>query len=347
MHTGVSSQESLSQVLRNISQRRRQGVLELHFGDRVVHVHFVQGKIVELAERGSAPAQEIANILVAANLLSPQFAAGINSYQDLLLPLQVGAASAGTTPKELVKRAVRHRILSKLYLLDLDSPALHSFDSTMVEYQRDFAPSISVGQLLLDIVALHSDRSKFLSIFGSNMLLSRGEAEPTSLSEEEMLLHSLLAQAQDLDSLRLRSMLSEYAFQDALLRMHEQKHLTLHQAESSGEEFLDEKLLNHLDAAIDEVFEDEGFSIPAQEQSAPQSQVASEAAPELSILRDGATDTDRSAFISRGIKRRLALASARALHMHWVPAFVMALFLLSTLLVPLFLWHRVFEAFAG
>ncbi|MBN8548781.1 MAG: DUF4388 domain-containing protein [Deltaproteobacteria bacterium] len=349
MHTGVAHQETLSQVLRNISQRRRQGVLEVRTRSGSVQIHFVQGKIVEMVEVGVHPVHEMGQSFVAAGFMSSEQALGLSSYRGFVSALRNGPA--GPSAEDLVKRAIRHRILQKLYSLELEAPALHSFDSTMVEYQREFAPSISVGQLLLDVVALESDREKFLELFNPSVEIARSSADSQALSEEEGILYALLVEPLSLETLRARSMLSEFALQDALLRMLEQKFIVAQKAaiKKSNEDFLDAQMLSHLDAAIDEVFEEEGFAVAAG--SAEQAEeAATAAAGELSIVREGeepTIDADRGPLLSRGIKRRLALASARALHMHWVPAFVMALFLLCTLLVPLFLWQRVFEAFAG
>lgn len=351
MHTGTAHQETLSQVLRGISQRRRNGILDVRLVDGSVRLHFYQGKVVEFSDPRSAPCAEVFQLLVEAGIAPVALDWIPQSYAALRSALIKDSRTDALFTDELFRRAILHRVLSKLYALNLEAPALTGFDSSMVEYEREFAPAISVGQLLLDLVALESDRPKFLQLFSGSILLSQGQGESAGLSSDEILIHSMLKVEKSLPQLRKECLLSEYAFQDALVRLHDQALIAIRQvpASSGKEDFLDQKLLDGLDASIDEVFEAEGISSSSAALSDPPSQVlplSPEGSPDVSDA-GAAVIASETALLPIGFRQRLALASSRAMHMHWIPALVMMIFLLSAVLVPLFLWQHVYEAFAG
>lgn len=350
MQTGVGNQESVAQVLRNVSQRRRHGLLELRFADARVHVLFAQGKIVDVLSPDMNSAEEAARMLFEGGFLNEM--PEVESYSRLAEAIRVQNDMNAADSIALVKRAAKHGALSRLYRLDLSAPAFSNFDASMLEFEREFAPSLSIGQLLLDMVALPADRPKFLGLFGGQVLLSRVEKEGLSLSEEEGLLHGLLRKEQSLQDLRRRSLLSEFPLQDGLLRLHEQGLIAIREAphqEGLGEELLGSDFLTDLDASIDSVFESEGVGSGAAQLSAPPSVIEASA---QSADRDEpiiaiASEATRAPSMSRGLRQRIALANARALHAPWIPALVMGLFLAACLLMPLFLWQNVFVAFAG
>lgn len=352
MQTGLNNQESVAQILRNVSQRRRHGLLELRFADVAVKVLFVQGKVVEVVMPDQSPVVDAYQRLLEAGHCG-EFEQLPTSYAHLSKMLTAQTGVDDNTSVTLVRRAVRHAALNRLYSLDLGAPAFTNFDASMVEYEREFAPMISIGQLLLDVVALQADRPRFLTVFGPNVLISHGENPPSAPSEDEALIHSLVKRAQPLADLRRRSMLSDFALQDGLLRLHEQNCVQVREAprqEGLREELLGSDILSELDASIDEVFETEGLASDAIQVPVPEPQVlqspvaeASSAAHTLSI----ADNAVHAVGQRHRLKQRLTLASTRAMHAYWVPALVMLLFLMSCILIPLFMWQRVFEAFAG
>ena len=48
MLTGVINQNNLEEVFRKISQKRKQGILDIDFGDVKISIFLINGKIVEV-----------------------------------------------------------------------------------------------------------------------------------------------------------------------------------------------------------------------------------------------------------------------------------------------------------
>jgi hypothetical protein len=104
-------------------------------------------------------------------------------------------------------------------------------------------------------------------------------------------------------------------------------------------------VLSNLDSAIDDVFESEGIHSSASELSESPLVEGSEDTQKSSVVER--PEATRQALVSSGVKQRVALTSARAMHMHWIVAGVMVLFLLAVAFVPLYMWQPLYEAFAG
>ena len=340
MQTGVLTQESLAQVLRGVSQRRRQGCLEVRYTDRSVRILFIQGKIAEFLEQGINPAQEVCRMLQAAGMLELEFSCKASNYLELWTQISGSSHLDPNFTLDLFKETLKHRVLDKLYRLDVNCEAFFSFDAAMVEVERDFVPYISVGQLLLDLVALDCERPKFLELFQEDFLISRLKtgAELGLVNEEQHILNCL-AEPLTVAQVKTRSLLSSFTLQECLMHLHSRELIQVAKPAPmlSSDEFLDEGLLKGLDDSIDAAFNEE--ALLQKTNSAEQ-------------LQDSISTTlDQSApLFSQGrqqgvFRQRMALLSSRMMHMYWIPALVMLSFLTAAIIVPLFIWQPVFEAF--
>ncbi len=237
METGLVSEESLQTILRQIGQKRRQGVLELSYPDRKCEVWFQQGKAVEALISGETPAHETLELLrrglvvaegfqwsphgetsKSGNEGKPDCQSFSGYYRDLFLQL---AQSGNELDAEVYRRVIRQRILDQVYSLELEGEAVYRFHPQMVEVDREFAPTISVGQLLLDLVALPHNKEHYHSIFPAGSWVSRTEVPEGVLTVEERILYDCLEPPLSCEHLRERAMLSDFHFMDGLLALHE------------------------------------------------------------------------------------------------------------------------------
>lgn len=347
MHTGTAGHDPLSQVLRNISQRRRHGVLEVRLTEKSIRLSFWQGKVVDAQEEGRSGPAEVLESLIAADLVPEGFRSPLTSYAALRAALRADTRTSARITDAVFQRAVQQHVIGLLYSLNPDAPALTGFDSSMVEYEREFAPSVSIGQLLLDHVAMQTDRARFLGIFSGNVVIARGVETAPGLSNEESVIFEILPEPRSLGEVRRLSLFSEFALQESLLRMYENGIVRVSEAPKQMEAtpLFNDDVLSNLDSAIDDVFEAEGIQSSAAETSEePLVDTSEKDAKPLAVER---TDISRQSLVSSGVKQRVALTSSRAMHMHWIVAGVMVIFLLAVVLVPLYLWQPLYEAFAG
>ncbi|MBX7143066.1 MAG: DUF4388 domain-containing protein [Oligoflexia bacterium] len=341
MQTELMNQDNFADVLRGISQRRRQGTLEVRFADRAYRLVFVQGKIIEVLQPGISPAKELSKRLKAAGVLPESFELAAAGYKALWQEIQKHPVASSQLDQVSFERAVKHRVLDKLYEISAAQGAFLNFDSALLDIERDFLPSVSVGQFLLDVVSLEAEASRMAGLETPGKYLRRGEAQPQSLSEGEQVLFSLLNEPCLCEELRTRSLLSKFAFQEAVLELIEKGHIVVENDSPllSSEEFLDKGLLDGIDASIDEAF---GELAMQQENSVPEPQVLAQAVEPVLTISPSSSGPQRGAFTAR-----VALMSARLAHNPFVPAVVVLCWVCAAVILPWLLWDSVFLSFVS
>lgn len=145
MQSGVFTKDNFDALMRSWSQRRHNGEVEIHLGERIVRVVFYQGKIVECSEDGIRPAHEVRTLL---DREAPESAADEETYGDVWQSFE----SAGGVSPDQMRAAIRKRVLDKLHALEFGPGAFYTLRLEMPFFERDWAPQISVGALLLDLV---------------------------------------------------------------------------------------------------------------------------------------------------------------------------------------------------
>lgn len=226
MNTGLINQDNFSDVLRQLSQRRRQGMLELTFADQKVSIAFHTGKIAEVYRGAISPLEELSDWLRSAQVVSPDFSTqGVSTYSQLF-PLVTAALLPTARPidDKAFKSLIRHRTMEKIFSLPLKQGAIFSFAPELVEIDRDFSPSISVGQLLLDMVALESDDEDFEASFSPNAIVSITSKQTSgNLSLDEKYLLELIGGGIDVQTLSNKSLMSSYHFRETLMALFNNK----------------------------------------------------------------------------------------------------------------------------
>jgi hypothetical protein len=228
MEVGIATEEGLTTVLRQIGQKRRQGVLELVSPERHVEILFVQGKIVEVLSQGEDVSKAALTRLKEAGIVPPQWVYDSQeggepqdqSYRALFLAL----VEAGVPlDEDLFRNTIKQCVLDRLYQIDLSGSARFQFRVEMVEYDREFSPTISIGQVLLDLVALPSNRERFEKLFpeSAHLAVKRTEVPEGVLTAEEKLIYAALSEPLPVETLQKRVMLSRFYFWDGVLSLFE------------------------------------------------------------------------------------------------------------------------------
>ncbi|MCO6430246.1 MAG: hypothetical protein J5J00_05245 [Deltaproteobacteria bacterium] len=234
MLTGMLNSENLSSVLRGISQKRQNGLMEISFPDGAVTVVFSAGKVVDFIDPVSPGCSEVMRRLSNAGYGEEIDDVGeMETYSDLFRALNNRSGEHRLVDEETFKKVIRHRILDRLYMLNLDHSAIYSFKIQMPEYDRDFSPAISVGQILLDRVALETDGERFVKRFKPGCMIALSTSGGDALSEEEQAVFAALDKPRTLEELRSRLILSCYHFQSALLSLFDRAALDVNFPESA------------------------------------------------------------------------------------------------------------------
>jgi Domain of unknown function (DUF4388) len=222
VNTGILNPENFADVLRQISHRRRQGMLEIAFADLRVKIAFYNGKIVEVYRGSVPPLEEFIEWLITAQVLPKEFdSSSVKRYSDLYIVSQsLNSEALRPLDEKSFRSLLRHRTMEKIFKLQLQQGAIYTFQPELVEIDPDFSPSISVGQLLLDMVALESDEEKFDQEFTPHLVLSRTEKPLTAqLTLDERYIVDLLKESSTVESLAQRSLMSSYHFRETLINL--------------------------------------------------------------------------------------------------------------------------------
>lgn len=334
METGIVHNDGFSQLLRTLAQRRRQGCLEVALPDGKILISFVTGRIVEVVKNDLSPVVEVWTMLSQAGYFHGELEAGWEgSYSELLAQSNVSELLTS----EMLKSAVSVRILNHLYALERVPTGLFAFQSQMVDYDVDYCPSISVGQLLLDLVQLETDNEKFLSLFPEGNMISAIHGEiSASMNVEEGVVFDLVQAPVSLESLRNSAILSEYSLREALLKLHERGLIEVVEPAPTNSDLLTSDLLSQLDSTIDSAFL-EGERI-ASEAS------LSTASPEMQIQPNSELVEATSERAYKTFAKITEL-NARLLNSEIVPQAILLGFLMCSILVPFFFWGRTLTVF--
>lgn len=336
MFSGVLSGDNLSQTLRDISQRRRQGVLEVGVLDQKYELLFVQGRVVDLHKNGHNLCEEIVQCLKRIGVVPENwedYDASI-SFRELYTVIN---AKGFLDDEDLFKSILKHRLLDQLYGVCTANSGYFSFRVRMVEYDKELCPSISVGQLLLDLVAFETDLPKFKEIFKEDLRAVADRSKPSSLSEEEKLIVGLLHEPLKIADLRARSILSAYHFQETLLSLRDQKVIALGDEHSAAAElgFDLDSLSSSLDSVIDESF---GVSSDdASMGSEPAAQPLVDGGGSLSSIGSHSVSNSQTVSVRKQQAWRAGLEAVQAqlLKQNWVPYGIVLIFFVCALLGPL------------
>jgi hypothetical protein len=180
MLSGIVSQHTWSQLLQSISNKRKQGALELDLGEQMtLAVHFLQGKIVDIQHGNETPATSTLRLLKHCKLVDVNVEVEAGTYANLENGLTQLLGSEQDTIRELIRRAVFKRTLDTLHEFRLDTTVPWSFRVGGFEFGREAVP-IAVSQLLLDLADYEPVRKDFVEKFseGSRIVAAPGFVAP-------------------------------------------------------------------------------------------------------------------------------------------------------------------------
>ena len=336
MQTGKLDIDSFSQLLRGISQRRKQGALEITLGENIRTVYFISGKIVEVRDgEENNEAKEISDLLFSAGAID-KLPEDVSTYTAVYDQIEA------FVPKDVFERAILHRVLDKLYEIDLKQSAYYSFSVQMVDVDRDYTPAISVGSFLLDLVSLDEQQQRVINFIGDDEI-SRANKEPLdTLSDKELLVWEYIEEPVSLEVLKQKTMLSSFAINETLLNLLDKAEIFAGDLKQS-----DMGSVENIVSALDQAADSSSGQEEEQEQEEKEEQEASESVktPEQAVKEF------KKEPVAKEVKKEKPLSTKKNKIKSKEPktqslslVFSLSLLLLSVLL-PAFLWSDIWNNF--
>jgi hypothetical protein len=341
MQSGVLSPENVADVLRGISQRRRQGLLEVNAHERVFVIKFVQGRVVDAAPGGMTGVQDTVAWLKRAGYPVAEPASYREpSYAELLLRLADELSEDFTITTETLKVIVRERVLDHLYNLEVGVGAFYTFKVQMVEHDHDFSPSVSIGQVLLDLVEMNAEREAFHRRFPAGSYIRLTGDTPTGLDPEEEAIVKCIGEGMAVDDLERRALLSGFHFRHAMVQLAGASVIAtgggaLSDKSNSLATDLDSFLSSSIDAA---------FGIDSSAESANASSLAA-GTESLGELIDEEMADDEG-YAPAGRSAYLQSCSAQLLQNAMIPRLIAIGFSLLAIVSPFLAWAKIVAVFA-
>jgi len=340
MQTGVLSSENLADVLRGISQRRRQGLLEINSHDEVITIKFVQGRVVEATTSRTSPFEETAEWFIRAHYPVNLANHTVTSYPELATVLLQQCREAFLITEDQIREVIRHRILDRLHKLEVGSGTFYSFKVQMIDYDREFAPSISIGQVLLDLVELSTERDEFHDRFADDSYLRPTGAPVSGLGHDAESVLRTIGKGCSLLEAQARSLVSAFHFRHTLLELASNSIISIGDGITSDtpsamaldlDSFLDESVSSAFGADLN------GDNIAVRDDTTESLQDLVESSEE----EEGWDDEGSAIQVSY-----LQACSAQLLQNTLVPRLVALGFLILAAISPFLAWTKVIAAFA-
>lgn len=338
MQAGVISEENLAQILRGISQKRRHGVLEVHAGDRVIEITFFQGKIVDVLNRRAPLARRVAERLVRRGLLAAgEWVSAIEKSEQLAEHIR---QTGDRVPSELLVLAREQQALDDLYRLELVDGSYYHFRVEMVAGPEEGELQLSVGQLLLDLVAIKESKVAFGVQFPEDLVLQRNQEyqEPVDAAEHDIL--GLVDGESSLVELRAHSLLGKLLFEETITRLVACGALVEpSRARRPGPVFD----LSALDASIDRYTADACRELDQKAGRREDEAAVAQSVP-AGMLRDAlesagsVLEAETGSVVQGPDSTVMARLNRAMLDMPQTPEIVLGLFALMALAAPLIFW---------
>ena len=216
MLSGNLDGQNLPDVLRELSQRQLSGVLDLRFPGDTVQICFAQGKISDLIDGRRDRFGELFEKFRRAGYAPATVKTAAQSYAQLY-----EALSGKSLDLDLFRLAVKFHVLEDLYSLNIESGVPYEFKPQAVSCRDEFSPSISAGQLLLDLAGKDEIQARFCEEFGMDGRLVRTEAVPQFRCREEELVYAMIDDAASAGDLLQRSLLGALQTESVLAALYE------------------------------------------------------------------------------------------------------------------------------
>ncbi len=225
------SSESYGDLFRNLSSKKRNGVLAIQFEDSDLRMQFREGRIVGVFDPNASEISEIASRLVASGCIMEKVQAlvegagiSVNQLHDLLV-------GKDYVSDEDYRRAIESYQLDLLHSLEMLDIGYAEFSPKLVRSDARHALSIYPAQFLLDVEELRGDRERLHGLFSSfdavNVTVRESEQNIQTLSEREQRILDAAEQGCRMSEMISNCLMSQHEAIECLLTLYDQDIISL------------------------------------------------------------------------------------------------------------------------
>ena len=230
MQSGVVNPDSLTNLFRSLSQKRRQGVLEISMNDSLLKIGFHNGKIVEVSKAGQTLDRAIAGRLKDAEMISKKLFDSIAEVELTVDQLYQLVESEGPVPKNNFSSVKEACELDTLFELKNLNQGYYAFKPQIVQMSKNFGLNLPPGQVLLDLMELETYEERFRGFIGDldyQSIFVKCTRELPRLTENEQHIWQLIGDGISLRALQKKSLFSDFHFQETMLSLLDRRGIEL------------------------------------------------------------------------------------------------------------------------
>lgn len=239
MYSGVFSADELTRVFRSISQKRRQGVLEIQLGSHSVFISFHNGKIVDAGQLEKPSTLAICERLMLCGKMTSDQRQELLDEGMSIANLCGVLVEKGVCTKEEFLAAKTVFQMDTLYSLRKASRGHYEFTPKMTRNEEEYSLNLAPGQLLLDMMELDSEEGRYAGVIAAlsakDTRIVAANQGMGQLSTGEEALYSVLEESSCLEEICQRTLLTEYQLRAALLALFDKKLLKVEKKEERKE----------------------------------------------------------------------------------------------------------------
>ena len=221
MQSGVITDESLVQLFRTLSQKRRFGALEMTSGAEKLEVLFHNGRIVGAHRVGEPCWKAVAERLARAGLIGADETEALSKRDPQADEVECVFVEEFGVDKSDYLRAKLSAEMDLLYGMRKLAVGHYNFRSEMFTIDPAACLDVAPGQLLLDYVELDSDLAEFYTVFDrfdstATRVVRKSDSAPDNLPAGARCVWEQLSPEACLKQICDLSMLSEYELKESL-----------------------------------------------------------------------------------------------------------------------------------
>ncbi|HMO01965.1 MAG TPA: hypothetical protein PKD37_01395 [Oligoflexia bacterium] len=169
MKQGVIDYNSIAEIIRGISSRKHNGELRIEPNDHLVTLLFFKGRLVDVIDSKADSTAQLLDKLAQLGYSTPpdRDIQGLTFGSVVQMVFTINEKLTAEKLTEIFKEL----ILDRLTAIDLSVGKLFEFENKVVEFEREFAPQLMVGQILIELDIVRTDAKKFAEDFPGDKLL--------------------------------------------------------------------------------------------------------------------------------------------------------------------------------
>jgi hypothetical protein len=246
MLPGIVTDESLNDILRDLSQKQRNGILSLDTEEGILKFSFQEGRIIGVQKHGESAPPQICKKLHEAGYLSSKVVKAVNDSKISVGQLRELLVGKGYVIEKDFVRAKHTYELDLLYSLKNLREGKSEFVPKVIRNEPVMSICVFPGTALLDVMEFADDEERFCALFidWTNDKVRIGQKEESSdrLSDAERRVFDLTENGASPKEILAKSLLSVYEAQEALLALYDQDVICVSSPTGAEGEELNESL---------------------------------------------------------------------------------------------------------